>query len=300
MSGVGSFLSAVVVGGSGAVGSLLANVLARTGTRDMFNVDRHPPPAPDCIGTFVDGDIVRPSPAILERLRSCDLLVLATPEPVAIEALAAVLPEMRSGSLIVDTLSVKSRFAVALTQSSAAAEILGINPMFAPSLGFKGRSVIAVPYRAGPRTEAFLAVVAAQGADIVRLDAEHHDEACAALQVVTHASILAFGMALAASGHDLSATERIMPPPHRMLLALLARIASADPEVYRDIQCANPYAARARAQLVDAHRRLERIVASDDPEPFRRLIEETRALLGGSETDYADLCARMFEGFAPK
>jgi prephenate dehydrogenase len=85
-----------------------------------------------------------------------------------------------------------------------------------------------------------------------------------------------------------------MPPPHRTLLALLARITAGDPEVYRDIQSANPYAARARMDLLDAHRRLERIIASDDPETFHRLIVELRSVLANGKTDYADLCARLF------
>lgn len=300
MSGAGSFASAVIVGGSGAVGTLLANALVASVTKNVCVVDPRPPGAPSRIGAFLEGDITRPSPRILERLGSSDLLILATPESVAIGALSAVLPAMQPGSLVVETLSVKSRFAAALTKSTTEAEVLGINPMFAPSLGFPGRSVVAVPYRAGPRTEAFLAIIDAQGAEITRLDAERHDQICAALQVLTHASILAFGMALDASGHDIASAERIMPPPHRTLLALLARIASADPEVYRDIQSANPYASRARSNLIEALRRLERIIASDDPEPFHRLIAETRAQLASSSTDYAGLCAKMFEFLGSK
>lgn len=294
-----SFASAIIVGGSGAVGSLFANALARAGIRDLVLLDRRAPVTSSVASAFIEGDIVQPGPEIMRRVRSCDLLVLATPESVAVASLEALLPAMKPGSLLVDTLSVKGRYARALTTMAASAELLGVNPMFAPSLGFAGRSVVAVPYRSSALGDTFLGIIAAQGADVIRLDAESHDQACAALQVVTHASILAFGMALAAGGYDIAAAERIMPPPHRTLLALLARIVAAEPEVYRDIQAANPFAARARANLVDAQRRLERIVACDDPEAFRRLVEELRGIFGDAGTDYAGLCARLFDVTPP-
>lgn len=246
-------------------------------------------------GVVIENDILRPSDETLMLLGASDLVILAIPEPVAIESVRAVLPAMKRDSLLVDTLSVKSRYAQALMAMATSTELLGVNPMFAPSLGFAGRSVVAVPYRCGELAEAFMAFIAAQGAEVVRLDAEAHDRACAALQVATHASILCFGMALSAGGYDLAAAERIMPPPHRTMLALLARIVSADPEVYRDIQAANPFAPQIRETLVDAHRRLERIADSGDPESFRRLVAELRSMFAGTNTDYAALCARIFE-----
>lgn len=283
---------------------MFARALADAGTRDLVVVDRREPATSRSgTATYLEGDIARPSQEVLRCVGPCDLLILAIPEPAAIVALDAVLPAMKPGSLVVDTLSVKGRYAQALASQpprATAIELLGVNPMFAPDLGFAGRSVVAVPYRPGPRAEAFLEFVAAQGSDVVRMSAEAHDQACAALQVVTHASILAFGMALAAGGYDVAVAERIMPPPHRTMLALLARIVAADPEVYRDIQAANPAAARARADLVDAHRRLERIVACDDPEPFARLIGELRELFREARTDYAGLCARLFEIVPPR
>jgi prephenate dehydrogenase len=295
----GRFPNVVIAGGSGAVGSLFRETLTRDWAPSVAVVDRRVPLASLSGATAVEDDITHPSTWTLDRVACCDLLILATPEPVAIEAAKVLLPMMKAGSLVVDTLSVKSRYARAIATIVTDAEVLGVNPMFAPSLGFAGRSVVAVPYRCAELAEAFLAFIASQGADVVRLDTEGHDRACAALQAATHASVLCFGMALAAGSYDLSAVERIMPPPHRTLLALLARIVSADPEVYRDIQAANPYAAEARAGLVDAHRRFERLVDSGDPEAFHRLVTELRSLLAGGDTDYAALCARFFE-IAPR
>lgn len=301
MSVEAHFRRSVIVGGGGAVGSLFARALTDAGARDLVLVDRRGPgTSPTDTAVFLEGDILRPSREVIGQVRSCDLMILATPEAAAIAALDSLLPALQPGALLVDTLSVKGRYAQTLATKRTQAELLGVNPMFAPGLGFAGQSVVAVPYRPGPKSEAFLEFVAAQGSEVVQLSAEAHDQACAALQVVTHASILAFGMALAAGGHDIAAAGRIMPPPHRTMLALLARIVAADPEVYRDIQTANPAAARARADLVDAHRRLERIVACGDPEPFHRLIAELREMFRDTGADYTRLCARLFAVIPPQ
>jgi prephenate dehydrogenase len=285
----------MVVGGSGAVGALLVERLVAMGViGEMYVVDRRSPGDLPQV-TWNQDDICNPHEQTRLLIESVDLVILATPEEAAIAGLRALLPRMKQGSLLVDTLSVKSRFAQALEGVTTQAELLGINPMFAPSLGFAGRSVVAVPYAAGEQAAAFLDFVRSQGSDVVRLSAEEHDRACAALQVATHAAVLSFGIALRAANYDLTTAARIAPPPHRTLLALLARIVSGDPEVYRDIQVANPFAAGMRAQLVAAHRHLDDVVGEGDTESFNRLIVDLRAMFADSDADYARLCARLFE-----
>jgi prephenate dehydrogenase len=294
VTSIRAITDAVVVGGSGAVGALLVDSLVAAGVATLHVVDRRSPASRSGV-TPIHDDICRPSDSTLRLIETTELVILATPEQVAIEGVRAFLPRMKQGSLLVDTLSVKSRFAQALATVHRRAEVLGINPMFAPSLGFAGRSVVAVPYAAGDLAEAFLDFICSEGASVMRLNAEEHDRACAALQVATHAAVLSFGVALRAAGYDLAAVEKIAPPPHRTMLALLARILGADPEVYRDIQAANPFAAEMRAQLAAALRHLDEVVGSDDAEPFHRLIGELRSLFDDTSTNYAALCARLFE-----
>ena len=285
----------MIVGGHGAVGTLFARALVASGTTSLTLVDRRASPVPVEGIVSIQDDACAPAGATLGAVEASDLVILATPEEVATQAAPKMLSLMRAGSLLVETLSVKSRFAAMLEGVQTRAEVLGVNPMFAPDLGFAGRSVVAVPYSDGTRTNAFLDLVASQGARVVRLDAQEHDRACAALQAATHAAILAFGIALQTAGYDLASAESIMPPPHRTMLALLARILSADPEVYRDIQVANPFAGEMRARLLDAHRALDQAADTDDPSAFHGVIGELRALFGGRDADYAKLCAQIFE-----
>jgi prephenate dehydrogenase len=229
-----------------------------------------------------------------EAIAASDLVILATPEDVALESLPSLLPLLRSDALLVDTLSVKSRIAAFLASETANCELLGINPMFAPDLGFGGRGVIVVPYAARGRARRFQTLLGNWGATTVSMSAEDHDRACAALQVATHAAILGFAFCLKATGYDPASVAAIMSPPHRTLLALTGRIRAADPGVYYAIQASNPFAPGMRTQLLEAQRTLEASVAAG-PENFARSIEGLREMLALGDVDYAELCARLFE-----
>ncbi|XGU19707.1 hypothetical protein ACETU7_34505 [Rhodococcus sp. 3Y1] len=80
--------------------------------------------------------------------------------------------------------------------------------MFRPSLGPRGRAVIAVPYVGGPQSDRFLDIVRSWGASVAVMDADRHDRLAAATQVLTHASVLAFGVALAELGFPPTISSR--------------------------------------------------------------------------------------------
>jgi 4-amino-4-deoxyprephenate dehydrogenase len=280
------FRHAVVAGGSGAVGRMFVRVLAGAGT-EVVCVDRVPPTD----GTaFVEGDIRSPGTAVAAALARTDLVLLAVPEPVALAAVAPIAAHLAPGALLVDTLSVKSRIAAEVARHVAGAA-MSLNPMFAPSLGLDGRVVASVTITDGPPVAAMRSLLTAAGATVVELTADEHDRISAVSQAATHAAVLAFGLAAASLGIDVAALRSVAPPPHETLLALAARITGGEPEVYWDVQDANPYAGAAREALGAAAERIRDI----DSEPaFRSVLSEVRAFLGDDRADLAAVCARMF------
>ena len=64
------------------------------------------------------------------------------------------------------------------------------------------------------------------------VDGAEHDRLTAALQVAGHAAIIAFGHALSSLGYDADRLRSLWTPPHRVMLALLARMGTLDAEVY--------------------------------------------------------------------
>lgn len=287
---------AVIVGGAGAVGTLLAGMLHGGGAAVTL-VDLAQPSSPPSgrLSRSLTGDVTRLGPELVAELHVADVVVLAVPERVALAAMPRVAGELRPGALIVDTLSVKTRIAELAKAAAKGMEVLGINPMFAPELGFSGRPVAAVVVNDGTRVRALLQLIRAQGARIIELSAEQHDRVTAATQALTHAAVLASGLALADVGVEIGQLSALASPPHATLLALLARILSGSPDTYWDIQVANPFAAPARAALAAGLRDLASQLDADDQVGFLDGLVKLRAFLGDRLAAYRELCAQIFD-----
>lgn len=265
-----------VVGGLGAVGAMLVELLGPEAERISVVDKQVRVGAERCGVDAFEGDVTRPSDEVRELLASSSVIVLAVPEHVALAAIPAT---RECNALVVDTLSVKSRLAAAVAAVPAKHEYLGLNPMFRPSLGPSGRAVLAVPYVDGRRCTAFLRLVRAWGADVAVMSADKHDRLVSATQVLTHASVLAFGLALTELGITPAELLATAPPPHRALLALLARTAGGDREVYWDVQSGNPYASTTRSALLEAIMKLDR--ATRTLGDFALLMETAETALDG-------------------
>lgn len=276
----------VVVGGCGAVGAMLVTALRGDG-RSVLTVDPAAGALPD--DSAVVGDICVPSETVAAAVRTAAIVILAVPDAVAIRALPTLPALMRADALLVETLSVKTPIAVALRTHLPDRQALGINPMFAPALGLPGRPVAAVRHRDGPAVAEFVDAMRRWGAVVVDLGADDHDRATAATQALTHAVVLAFGGALDRLDPPPAAASTA-PPPHMLLRALLARVAAGTPEVYHDIQVANPYAADARRALREA---LDELDAAATLPQFLAVTDRARAPLGDDLEQYRAMCGEL-------
>jgi prephenate dehydrogenase len=81
---------------------------------------------------------------------------------------------------------------------------------------------------------------------------------------------------------------------------LLARIAGGTPEVYWDVQAANPHAPQARTALANGMRRVADVVENGDETAFADLLDELRGFLGDGLPHHRELCERIFEGMEEK
>lgn len=280
----GSFQRAVVLG-DGAVGRMLGELLT----------------ADECQVAVFDrrtGTDVREPPGgeYARALRDADVVVLSLPEPVCLSALRHLGLQEVPRALVVDTNSVKSDLAPVWAQPGRP-PALSINPMFKPGLAIAGRPCLVVDPDQSAAGRDFTACLARWGLSVVSLpDVAAHDRLCAATQASVHAAVLAFGLALSASGSSLAEVLAVAPPPARTLLMLLARISSGAPEVYADIQAVNPFAAAARDSLRDGLGQLDGCVAAAD---FAPVFEPVADWLGASRDSLAGECERLFAQLSP-
>jgi len=284
----------VIAGGSGAVGALFAERLQESGN-DVVIVDRTVPGPTHRVTRFVRGDISDPGAEVADVVRTADAVLLSVPEPVALVAIGRLVGTLRPDALIVDTLSVKTtvvRTLRAATTIARGVEALSLNPMFAPALGFAGHPVASVTVRDGRRSRALHNLIEQWGARVVPVTADQHDRISAASQALTHAAVIAFGVALTELDIDIADLDRIAPPPHRALLALLARIASGAPEVYWDVQAANPYAPSARRALARGVSQLADVVDDGSSEGFGDLLDRLCGFFGPLRGSYRERSAQ--------
>ncbi|MCQ4120160.1 prephenate dehydrogenase [Rhodococcus tibetensis] len=280
-----------LIGGRGDVGRMLSVWLRGDGMR-VRTVDVRVPEVASV--DAVRGDITDPSPEVRALVQSADAVVLAVPESVALNALTFLTESLAEHALLIDTLSVKCRFDAALRAHPLRNSALGINPMFAPSLSPQGRPIAAVTYQDRGDLGWFLTSLSGWGASVVHLGAERHDRLTAITQALTHASVLAFGLALGKLGVDGSELTAMATPPHLLSLALLARVGGGVPEVYRDIQVGNPFAVEARRALADAMGILDDTVENGTDEDFADLMSRSISALGDRRESLARRCAALF------
>ncbi len=270
--------SAVVFGVHGAVGQALACQLIESGVSvvglDLLDGSS----CPDGI-TYVQCDATDPTSAGLEAIGAADTVLLCLPEEVAIGALPTVVQRASRDSLIVDTLSVKQRVVATLALLRPAQQYLSINPMFSPRLGFSGQNVAIVKVNDGPRAAEFESLLASWGATTAAVAAEEHDRMTALIQAATHAAIMSIGLTLHDWGYDVAKGISLATPPHRMCLALLARMTDASPEVYWDIQQSNSYGSEARKSLLESVKHLSDVVAMEEEGRFDEDTAKNAAMI---------------------
>lgn len=287
------FDRSIVLGGQGAVGQLFAKLLRSEG--EVTLVDLHRGMPQPGMSSMV-ADACRPSPPLIAELAGADIVVVALPEHAGASAVEAVAPHMPRGALLTETLSVKSVIARALVCAVERhdLEALGVNPMFAPDLGFRGNPVVVAKTRDGARCRHLETLIEGHGGRLVSLSVQEHDRLTASLQVTTHASVLAFGWALQILNADIGIVMAAAPPPHRTLLTLLARIITGTRDVYRDIQCAHPYAHEVRQALLGALMHMEDIATTESAGRFDDMLEKVAGWLGPHRQQLAYDCANLF------
>ncbi len=284
----------LIVGGAGAIGSMFCSLAKKRFVGDVVSLDINSRSKRQVAGVdYQTGDITRGEFDSL--IDSASKIFLAVPTDVAITAARKLSPRLKANQCLIDTLSVKSAYVALLESLKPEHEALSINPMFAPDLGFNGRSVAVVSVNHGDISQEVIDAMLQSGANLVNLTAEDHDRSTAAIQVATHAAILAFAMTLQQMEYDPSKNAELWSPPHTLLLSLAARILGSEPEVYRDIQVGNPFAILVRQTLKQSCLNLDQLVVANDPDQFVELFKSLHRFLGPKTHELEEICRSSFQ-----
>ncbi|MBB2961987.1 prephenate dehydrogenase/arogenate dehydrogenase family protein [Methylobacterium sp. R2-1] len=184
--------------------------------------------------------------ADLPGLADCPVVILATPVASLAEAVRALAPHLRPGTLVVDVGSVKMGPAAILQEGLPAdVEILATHPLFGPqsaSDGVRGLKIAVCPIRGrrALRAAAFLRRVL--GLDVILTTPDAHDRAMASVQGLTHliAKVLVAMEPL---------STRMTTRSFDMLMQAVDMVRHDAPDVFHAIERANPHAAQVRRRF---------------------------------------------------
>jgi len=189
----------------------------------------------------------------LEEAASCQAVLLAVPISEVPAVLAQVSGYLRPGALLMDVCSVKMapvKWMVAA--APAEVQVIGMHPLFGPHSGrsgIEGLRVVICPARSA-RTALLEEFLEQMGLQVIVCTPEQHDRQMAYAQALTH--FVARGLAEAGV-----ADQELKTPSFERLLRIVETLTKDSTEMFQDLQAYNPYAAQARARLLEALRKLD-------------------------------------------
>lgn len=271
-SAPGTGKRALVIGGSGKMGSWFVRFLASQG----FQVEvADPAPFPGDVKQFPD---------FREVELSHDVLVVAAPLLATNEILTELAAAPPRG-LVFDIGSLKSPLRSGLKALVAAgAKVASLHPMFGPDTELlSGRHVIVVDVGVPGAAEEADRLFASTLAVRVDMDLESHDRLVAYVLGLSHALNIAFFTALADSREAAPKLATLSSTTFDQQLAVAEKVAGESPRLYFEIQSLNDYGGESLAALLHAVERLRSVVRAGDERGFAALMERGRDYLSSRD-----------------
>jgi prephenate dehydrogenase len=174
--------------------------------------------------------------------------------------------------LVGDISSVKAPVASAL--QGLPCEKVSLHPLFGPrALTLSGRSIVwSQVSLTGQRSSYLRSLLTSQGALLIDLNLDEHDQMMSVVQVTTHLHLLLFGRITADfSPSSIENTLLCATPPFTALAAFTSRMLSQDAELYADIAGTNPHTRDILVKLKDF---INLLIENDTPANIKQAFLE--------------------------
>ncbi len=256
--------SVAIIGGRGGMGTMFRGLFESVGQQVMV-ADRE--------------TTLRPA----EAAARAEVVVISVPIDCTADVIREVGPSCREDGLLCDLTSIKAEPIRAMLQH-APGDVIGTHPMFGPSVNtLQEQRIVVVPARLAPGSgwrDWLEGCLLARGLRVLESTAEEHDRSMGIVQVLTHLSTQALGLAMARLGVPISETLRFASPVYLVGLLMTARHFGQDPGLYGSIHMSNPEQPEV-AEAMDSSLRdwLQAIERRDQPH-FDRLFAEAARFFG--------------------
>jgi len=257
-----------IVGAAGKMGFWFSEALKRTGTQ-LF-----------CYDPRLNNGIT-----LVSLIQNSEIILVTTPLSVTPSVLQELSKYVSCEQLVGDISSVKAPVASAL--QALPCEIVSLHPLFGPrALTLSGRSIVWSQVSLCGKYSSFLrGLLTSQGASLIDLNLDEHDQMMSVVQVTTHLHLLLFGRILAdSSPSSIEKTLSCATPPFAALASFTSRMLSQDAELYADIAGANPHTREILGKLKDL---ITLLIETDTPANLKKAFLEMYQPLKPFWTDLA-------------
>ncbi len=258
---VGAPRTVLVVGGRGRMGSLYADMFARSGHEVRV----------------LDADDWGGAPALCA---GCDAAVVTVPIRETAAVIARLAPLLDPGTLLADFTSLKTE-PVAAMLAAHPGPVLGLHPLHGPDVHDLSKQLLVVCPGRDPDGGAWLLEqFRLWGMRVAEMPAARHDEGMHLVQGLRHFLALLHGSFLMDQGLDPRNMLDLSSPIYRAELMLTGRIFAQNPELYADIVFADPARRDLLLAFLEHHGRLAELVRADDKDGFVAEFGRVREFFG--------------------
>lgn len=202
--------------------------------------------------------------ATREEVLSCDTIVLCVSISSFREVVASIAGELKPGTVVMDTCSVKSYPASVMRELLPdEVQIIATHPMFGPDSGKNGIAGLPLVYSpvrcSAAKADQWRQVFASMGLNVLEMDCDQHDREAAYSQGVTHF----VGRVL----DELHLEPTNMATlGYRRLMSVVEQTCNDPIQLFYDLQRYNPYAHDMRVRLRDALETVLSVLEAHDPD----------------------------------
>ncbi len=207
-------------------------------------------------------------------INEMDFVVLSVPNFAAPGFVSKVAPLMKKGALLMDFCSVKGGVCAEMEKfKSAGIELLSTHPMHGPRImSIDAQQVVLIPIQVGGKSKIVEEFFRSEGANIIFSNPKEHDEVLSIVQGLNHFSQFVSAGVLKELGVDLKRSLAFGSPNYNLFLSVVSRVVLQNPELYAQIQLANPLNERMRESFIKNTEKLAEICKKNDMGALEREI----------------------------
>ena len=256
-------LTVGIVGGTGQMGALFKKNFKGSGCRVLVSSRKTSLKPEDCA-------------------KKSDVIIISVPISSTIEVIKKVAPKIKKNSLLMDMTSLKEEPVKAMLKYSNC-DVIGMHPLFGPNIkSLKKQTIILCPARTktGKWLKWIKGILVKNGAILKITTPKKHDEMMSIIQGLTHFSALNVAHTIGSLRVGVNNSLEYTSPIYKLRMVMVARILNQDPNLYADIEIANPQNKKAIRAYINSAKKLEKIIETKNRKEFLKYFRECSKSFG--------------------